>query len=215
MENILQTAYSTLWLVCYPLYMLPPGDSPISVNNNNYYYIYSKDLSSWLLLSELSWSCKQKHNSNIFLPDCNKNWNILTSFFKFSILYFITTRWAILELLYSRQKDVTKLRDAFFNLFIAIASKVVDKHIYFSGIRNRYPQILFMFCWPCIHSNPEQSPPIQSDKYQCRIDTAIFSWWWARGCPKHVKNSVASVRERTTPTEQPPPVGEVSANFCG
>ena len=29
------------------------------------------------------------------------------------------------------------------------------------------------------------------------------------------KNSVALVRERTIPTEQPPLVGEVSANFCG
>ena len=29
------------------------------------------------------------------------------------------------------------------------------------------------------------------------------------------KNSVALVRERTMPTERPPPVGEVSANFCG
>ena len=29
------------------------------------------------------------------------------------------------------------------------------------------------------------------------------------------KNSVASVRKRTIPTEGPPPVGEVSANFCG
>jgi hypothetical protein len=28
------------------------------------------------------------------------------------------------------------------------------------------------------------------------------------------KNSVALVRERTIPTERPPPVGEVSANFC-
>ena len=28
------------------------------------------------------------------------------------------------------------------------------------------------------------------------------------------KNSVALVRERTIPTEWPPPVGEVSANFC-
>ena len=29
------------------------------------------------------------------------------------------------------------------------------------------------------------------------------------------KNSVALVRERTIPTERPPPDGEVSANFCG
>jgi len=28
-------------------------------------------------------------------------------------------------------------------------------------------------------------------------------------------NSVTLVRERTIPTERPPPVGEVSANFCG
>jgi len=31
----------------------------------------------------------------------------------------------------------------------------------------------------------------------------------------HKKNSVALVRERTIQTERPPPVGEVSANFCG
>ena len=29
------------------------------------------------------------------------------------------------------------------------------------------------------------------------------------------KNSMALVRERTILTERPPPVGEVSANFCG
>ena len=28
-------------------------------------------------------------------------------------------------------------------------------------------------------------------------------------------NSVVLVRTRTIPTERPPPVGEVSANFCG
>jgi hypothetical protein len=37
-----------------------------------------------------------------------------------------------------------------------------------------------------------------------------------RRCFRRIKkNSVALVRERTIPTEQPPPVGEVSANFCG
>jgi hypothetical protein len=30
---------------------------------------------------------------------------------------------------------------------------------------------------------------------------------------RQIKNSVAFVRERTIPTERPPPVGEVSANF--
>jgi hypothetical protein len=31
----------------------------------------------------------------------------------------------------------------------------------------------------------------------------------------HPLNSMALVRERTIPTEWPPPVGEVSVNFCG
>ena len=33
----------------------------------------------------------------------------------------------------------------------------------------------------------DQTLPIQSDKYKCRTDTAIFSWWWTHGCPKHVE----------------------------
>ena len=41
--------------------------------------------------------------------------------------------------------------------------------------------------------------------------------YWAQSvCFTKLKlNSVALVRERTIPTERPPPVGEVSANFCG
>jgi hypothetical protein len=34
-------------------------------------------------------------------------------------------------------------------------------------------------------------------------------------CRKYKKNSMVSVRERTIPTERPPLVGEVIANFCG
>ena len=33
----------------------------------------------------------------------------------------------------------------------------------------------------------DQTPPIQSDKHKFRIDTVIFSWWWAHWCPKHVE----------------------------
>jgi len=32
---------------------------------------------------------------------------------------------------------------------------------------------------------------------------------------KKTENTVALVRERTIPTERPPPVGEISANFWG
>jgi len=35
------------------------------------------------------------------------------------------------------------------------------------------------FLQSCFSFQPaDQTPPIQSDKYQCRLDTAIFSWWW-------------------------------------
>jgi len=33
----------------------------------------------------------------------------------------------------------------------------------------------------------DQAPPIQSDKWQCRIYTAIFSWRWALCCSKHAE----------------------------
>jgi len=36
-----------------------------------------------------------------------------------------------------------------------------------------------------------------------------------KGFWRKTLNSVALVRTRTIPTERPPPVGEVSANFCG
>ena len=41
----------------------------------------------------------------------------------------------------------------------------------------------------------------------------VCFWVYRLGALK--LNSVALVRERTIPTERPPPVGEVSANFCG
>ena len=43
----------------------------------------------------------------------------------------------------------------------------------------------------------EQTQPIQSDKYQCRIDTVIFPWWWAHGCPKHEKRREINILSRT------------------
>jgi hypothetical protein len=39
---------------------------------------------------------------------------------------------------------------------------------------------------------------------------------WGTGWMTQLKlNSMALVRERTIPTERPPPVGEVNANFSG
>ena len=41
----------------------------------------------------------------------------------------------------------------------------------------------------------DQTPPIQSDKYQCLIDKVIFSWWWAHRCPKHVEKRNKYVKQ--------------------
>ena len=41
----------------------------------------------------------------------------------------------------------------------------------------------------------EQTPPVQSDKYQCRLDTVVFSWWWANGCPKHVEKKNKYIKQ--------------------
>ena len=46
----------------------------------------------------------------------------------------------------------------------------------------------------------DQSPPTQSDKYQCRIDTVIFSWWWARGWPKRVEKRNKYINQNCAPS---------------
>jgi hypothetical protein len=53
-----------------------------------------------------------------------------------------------------------------------------------------------------IHSTPpaDQTPPIQSDKYQCSIDTVIFSWWWAHGCPKHGDKRNKYIKQNCAPS---------------
>ena len=45
-----------------------------------------------------------------------------------------------------------------------------------------------------------QTPPIQSDKYQRRVDTVIFSWWWAHGCPKHVQKWNKYIKQNCAPS---------------
>jgi len=53
------------------------------------------------------------------------------------------------------------------------------------SIRHWYLSLCMCGVWSAIQP-AEQTAPIQSDKYQCRLDTEIFSWWWTHGCPKHV-----------------------------
>jgi len=62
------------------------------------------------------------------------------------------------------------------------------------------PRIFYVFI-PCI---PYKSQTITALHFSMKADDN-----------KTKLNSVALFRERTIPTERPPPVGEVSANFCG
>ena len=59
----------------------------------------------------------------------------------------------------------------------------------------------FIYIWKLLFMFRVVLPPIIRSAYNC-----IYS---------KKKNSVVLVRERTIPTERPPPVGEVSANLCG
>ena len=46
----------------------------------------------------------------------------------------------------------------------------------------------------------DQTPPIQSDNCQCRIDTVIFSWWCAHGRPKHVQKINKYINQNCPPS---------------
>ena len=89
---------------------------------------------------------------------------------------------------------------------------------------------LLIFLKSALYVSGDKFAHPQEDFFDC-----IYSFWYnapkllPTGTPvgssvgsvgalyqKHIKKtSVALVRERTIPTERPPPVGEVSANFCG
>jgi hypothetical protein len=51
---------------------------------------------------------------------------------------------------------------------------------------------------------------VSTKTYRCIALPQLLDWW-----QHQLTNSVALARERTIPTERPPLVGEVSANFCG
>ena len=84
-------------------------------------------------------------------------------------------------------------------------------------LRYRVPQIKRVALWIDRNLHSKFSPfAVWPDYrlfcYDCsvQLDIALFFEIF-----KTKLNSVALVRERTIPTERPPPVGEVSANFCG
>jgi len=42
--------------------------------------------------------------------------------------------------------------------------------------------------------------PKRVTKYQCRIDKAILSWWWAHGCPKHIEKRNKYIKQNCPPS---------------
>jgi len=62
-----------------------------------------------------------------------------------------------------------------------------------------YLLCMFLVCRLNSIQPADQKPLIQSDKYQCRIDTAIFSWWWAHGYPKHVEKRNKYIKQNYGP----------------
>ena len=64
----------------------------------------------------------------------------------------------------------------------------------------RMMMAIYIFCSKHVADLPEK------DIVVCRLKYFLLT---------DKKNSVALVRKRTIPTERPPPVGEVSANFYG
>ena len=55
--------------------------------------------------------------------------------------------------------------------------------------------------WNAVSLQPaDQTPPKQSDKYQCRTNTVIYSWWWAHGCSKHVQKWNKYINQNCAPS---------------
>ena len=88
-------------------------------------------------------------------------------------------------------------------------------------LTRHFPNILFLFFTGNLHWVKYECSRVNENStfsrkesnhqsYYIYIYTHIYIYIY-----KTKLNSVALVRERTIPTERPPPVGEVSANFCG
>ena len=54
--------------------------------------------------------------------------------------------------------------------------------------------------WTDLIQPADQTPPTQSDKYQCRIDIVIFSWWRARGWLKYVDKKNKYIKQNCAPS---------------
>jgi hypothetical protein len=82
-------------------------------------------------------------------------------------------------------------------------------------------QVLYKEVWGMLLGNRVKDATTKNDFFCIQQDFLPFvDLWHIREentyiCKYKKLNSMALVRERTIPTEWPPPVGEVSANFCG
>jgi hypothetical protein len=56
---------------------------------------------------------------------------------------------------------------------------------------------------------------LKQNQQVCSLNPVTYRQFALGSNPKTKLNSMVGVRERTIPTERPPLVGEVIANFCG
>jgi len=70
-------------------------------------------------------------------------------------------------------------------------------------------------CWKWEENQNKPSSAAHSETAPKTISPCFMSHYHTQLTIPIKKNSVSLVRERTIPTERPPPVGEVSANIYG
>jgi len=89
--------------------------------------------------------------------------------------------------------------------------------VYSGSVSNTTNVLLFKFCYNTfIGVRIIKEMPGFGSEWYALLSPCLFRKCFSHN--EHTKtklNSVTLVRERTIPTERPPPVGEVSANFCG
>ena len=108
-------------------------------------------------------------------------------------------------------RQAGSLRDRALSLVVAVTASF---HIPFSSLFTTIPPEICLTGTAHISRILSKNTVPQQGKSKINAQTVCQS---THTCHFFVykKNSVALVRERTIPTERPPPVGEVTANFCG
>jgi hypothetical protein len=100
-------------------------------------------------------------------------------------------------------------------VFPKLKTEIITRLLDAEGTGSTFPQNVCIY-WPPQHIIPQD---LNLHLHSCQsLKTHTFPKCFNlhyQTCTNYNLNPVALVHERTIPTERPPPVGEVSANFCG